>query len=404
MSFEAPDPDMVSAALSSGVSASPDPVKPPSAKTPPEQKTTPATKSGETKPAGDPPAKQLRQELETRNSELEATRSELAELKKTLEAGDPRIVESQREVREAREALAEAKKQQEEYQRKLEMADPAVNAKLKELDSKFNADAGKFYGRVSEIPSAHVNALVAEYRKLPFGSPEYRQARLEFEQKVNLALGSEEGNEHRKLEATLDFIERQADFLKERYETEQHVQANSRKLILESDRTKYKSQKDRVSGLLAKAREVPEGMAATDPFHPKVAIKAFTDTLPDKGESLTKGVPEFVEMVFAGMSPRSDEDYAGMSPEAISESKRNESERHEKARDLAVDVTFNGLKALRLFPSLVKEIQRLTEKLNEGRESLPPDPTRPPGTTGGDDNAQLADFTAPDLDNINFGR
>lgn len=400
MSFTAPDPDSITSAITGKLSeADPEPPKTEPTKTePPPKKEDPAPP----KAKGEPPAAQLRRELESSKRDLEAARAERDDFKKRFETGDPRLVEAQNAVKAKETELAESKKQIGEYERKLLMADPAVSKQLRDLDSTFNRDSEKFFGRVPELDQGALNGLVRKYAALPFGKAEYKEARAAFETEVNEALGGFEGQEHRKLDNVLSFVERTFDFVNERNTMEREVSTNAKKLAHESYVGGYKAKKEKVASLLKAASEVPDGLEKTDPWHPKVALQKLDAILtPEQVAQFDAKIDEYVQLVMTGVAPRSDEDYAGMTQDQIRESRANEMSSYEKAQDVAVDVMRNGLRALRRIPYLIKEIQRLSAKVKEDGEGTPPDPTKGEGSSGtGPDD--VSTFKAPDLSNVSF--
>lgn len=394
--FQAPDIHDVTEAIKTG-GEPPDPATPPvkpDPKTPepkPDPKPDPKAPKG-----GEPPAAQLRRELE-------ASKSELAELKKKLEAGDPRLVEAQNAVKAKETEILDVRKRAEELERRVMMQDPNVNGKLREMDESYNRDAGKFYQRVPELDAGTFQALTTEYFKLPFGKEGYKEARAAFEQKVNERLGAEEGRDHRKLEQVMAFIERTHDFAHDREKLSKEVSTNARKLYADGQKKHFTTKVERVKSILSKAGEVPEDMASTNPLHPKVLLKNFDSVLtPEQIAAFDKGIEGWIQLVVAGVSPRSEEDYTGMTPEQIAESQREEAARVETARDHAVDVMYNGLRAMRRIPYLIKELQKARARLKEINPEPPPDPTS--GEAGGNNPApdDIRNFQAPDLSKVQF--
>lgn len=393
MDFAAPDieavGDMLSGKPPADITAPPagpkDPVTPPKKDTPAP---TPRT-------ATDGP-KQLREELD-------AVKRERDELKANLEKGDPRLVEAERVVKEREASIAARDTTIKEYERKLAVADPAVSARLRDLDATYDKDAGKFYLSVPELDPGRVGELVKEYHALPFGKPEYREARAVFEGKVNEALGMADGSESRKLGRALDFIERTHEFAVDRPKAEREVNDSAFKLQHQSRRDTHTKKIETVRGQIEQARKIPEGATETDPYHPKIMLDLFTKVLPaDQQAAFEKGIPEFINRVVAGTMPRSEQDYAGMTDAQIAESQANEMESVANARAVSVDVMYNGLRALRVIPTLVKEYQRLKAKLKDEGEASPPDPTRSHGEGGNGASDEIATYAPPNLDNLNF--
>jgi hypothetical protein len=405
LDFRAPDVDIAADFLTGkredDISTPPAPgkkkeEKPAAAKKPdpvtPQAK--PVDKTGQT---GDPPVKQLREELA-------ALKAERDELKTYKEKGDPKLAEVEASLKAKETEISEAKTRIADYERRLAMADPEVTKELRESDSVYDKDAAKFYTGVPELSQPTINGFVKEYNQLPFGKPEYLEARRAFEAKVNEALGGNEDSEHRKLERALNFIERTHEYATERPKIVQKLNSSALKLQKEAQAGAYSKQSDFVKDAIAKAQIIPEGIEKTDPYHPKLMLKAFMEVIPEEGRAaFTKDIPEFISRVLAGPKPRSEQDYAGMTPEQVRESQSAESEQHEVDRRIAADVMYNGLRALRLFPVLVKDWRRLREKLKEDVDTDPPDPTK--GGTG-DGNADPLDdirnFKAPDLSKVNI--
>lgn len=388
MEFTPPD---LGAGLAAITGKTEDPVKPAEGAKPPVKPVDPPAKPAG-KSAGEPPAAQLRQELEK-------VKGELANARATMEKGDPRLADLQKEVEDRKAEIVNIAKERDEklkeYETRLAIADPRVTAKLKDLDSNFDRTANQFFTRVPELNQAGLNQLVAEYAKLPFGKPEYREARAEFEKKANTLIGGSDEADHRKLGSTLEMVEKTFDFLNERRTVDQDIRTNAHKLRSDAESADYSKSLDFVKTNLAKAKTMPEGLDKSDPFHPKVMLDVFQNSLPDKGAALEAGIDDFIQLALVGPKPRPDADYAGMNPAQIAESRATERTQHETARAHSVDVMRNGLRALRLFPALVKEIQRLGELHKQNGSALPPDPT---GGNGGDNSAaadDVANYQAP---------
>lgn len=402
MSFAAPDIGDV-AALIGDTSPPPDPAKPPAPKpappapkppTPPAPKPpTPPVKP----PAGDPPAKQLREELD-------AVKRERDELKAKFETGDPRIKQAEDAVKAKETEIAEARTKLADYEKRLAMSDPAVTKELADKDTTYNGDAGKFYSSVPELESAQVHAFVKELNALPHGTPEYRKARAEFEQKVNLALGGTEDSEHRKLERALAFIEKTHEYAVERPKLVEKIEGSALKLKHEADMSSYEKQHADVRARIAAAKQVSDELRAENPTHPRVMLDTFIKAMkPEQVSEVEAGIGEYVELVTAGVRPKTDADFAGMSASQIREARQEESLRLQAARESLPDVLVTGLRALRFLPALVKDWQRLQAKVKEEDAAAPPDPTGggDPAAPTGEDG--LKDFRPPSLADLNFG-
>lgn len=391
--MEMPDIDLAGDVIA-GKSEPPPVVDPPDVD--PAKPAPPAAPAKPTTPPSEPPAKQLR-------TELDAVKKERDELKATLEKGDPRLVEAERVLREKQEEVKTWQEKAADYEKRLALGDPAVTAKLRELDDKYTADSAKFYNSVPELDSRTVHDLTAQFHQLPFGKPEYRQARAEFEATVNEALGAGEGSEHRKLEKALEFIEKTREVALERPRIEKEINESAFELRRQSEVQKHGAKSESARSRIAAAREVPDGLDKTDPFHPKVVLNAFAKSLPaEEVAKMEQGIDEFVELVVAGVKPRSEKDYAGMTTAAVAESKKAELQRMDNAREASVDVMVTGLRSLRLMPALVKENQRLREKLKEINGAAPPDPTAPGGGNGTGASDDVGAFTAPSLAGVDF--
>lgn len=343
----------------------------------------------------EPPAKQLR-------DELEAVKKERDELKTKYEAGDPRLKEVERAVKEKEDEIKEAKTKLADYERRLAMADPAVTKELQVKDTEYDGAAQKFYSSVPELTTPQVHSLVREFDKLPFGKDGYREAREAFEAKVNLALGAAEGAEHRKLERALEFIERSHEYAVERPRLVSEIEKSALQLKTKAEIESFSKQQAAVRERIAQAKTVPEDLRASQPFHPRVMLDTFSKALsPEQNADLENGLSEYVELIAAGVRPKTDADFVGMSPQQIHEARSQDLERMEMAKASLPDVLFQGLKALRLFPALVKDWQRLSAKVKED-EINPPDPTLGGDPAAGGDPNDLKSFKAPDLATLQF--
>lgn len=399
--MSAPDLDMTEAFLSdktdvapqAGTKPTPDkpaePAPKPEAKKP-EQQPQPEKKTGKPAPTGEPPAAHLRKELD-------AVRAERDDLKNRLGAGDPRVKEMEEAVKAKENELAEIRKEAETYRQKALLQDPTVAEELAKIEKPYNEQATRFYRSVPEIDQDSIYALGRQYLALPFNSPEYAVARREWEEKVNERLGGSEGVEHRKLASTLQFIEDTVEFTNRYQEAKQYVQQNAHKIAFDGQVKAWTDKHSTVTSLIKQAREVPEGMEQTNPLHPKVVLNKTLSVLkPEQRAKLEDGVEDFMKLALAGVKPRSEGDFAGMTPAQIKEAKANEQARYEKAFNHLADVGTNGMIALRLLPSLYKEIQRLQARVGEEVADAPP---APGSVAGGSETADdLATFkpTIPD--------
>lgn len=390
-----PDIDATNAFLQGKADAPPAPGKKDGAPAPKKDAPAPAPKKdGQT---NEPPANQLRKELE-------ATRAELADAKKRLEAGDPKVKELEGSVTAREKELSDLKQRAEDYRQRLLLHDPNVAEELVKLDTDYNARAGKFYRSVVEMGQPQVNALVQEYHRLPFNKPEYAEARRNWEAAVNTALGAQEGQDHRKLAAAIDFLEETHDFAIKRGDVEKSVRSSAQTREFEGQIKGYTAKSERIDGLLKKAGEVPDDLAKANPMHPDVVLGNFLKVLSEEDrKKLTAGVPEFVKFAQAGLKPRSAADYSGMSPEQIAESRAEEEQRYNVAQDHATKILHQGAIALRVIPSMWKEIARLRAKVGETRDGRPPDPSEhgDAGGGGGEDD-DLRTLTVPDVTSLRF--
>jgi predicted nucleic acid-binding Zn-ribbon protein len=383
LTFEAPDPEAIAAEISGkGQKQQTPPPKTPPAKPP----VTPPTK---------PPTGKEEPVAQLRNS-YEALKKEHEELKKTYAAGDPRLktIESERDA--AKKELDEAKRRNEEFETKLALSNPAVVKELKDLDDGYHKEAERFYRGVPEIDHGTVSQLVKEYTGLPFNKPEYLEARAKFEAKVNEALGGDENNFSRRLEKTLEWIEKSAEFSHERPKIVAKVQGNARKLQVEAETKGFGERKTHVSGLIQKALSVPEGMEKTDPHHPQVVLKRFDEGLtPEQVSQFDKGIVEFVELAVNGVPPRTEADYAGLNQQQIAERQQAESTRVQAAKDHLVNISVNGLRALRRLPTLYAMLAKYKELAGQRREGAPPD--HGSGDNGDGSGDDLRDFKPPEI-------
>jgi hypothetical protein len=254
---------------------------------------------------------------------------------------------------------------------------------------------------VPELDSTAINQLVTEFHDLPRGKPsEYKAARLAFEAKVNAALGGSDEIEHRKLGKLSTSSSARTNSRSSGRGWNTRSSLPRRKLKHDSEIAAYTKQQAAVRERLAKAKEVPDDLRAQQPYHPRVMLDTFSKVMtPEQLGDLEQGIPEFVELVTAGVRPRTDADFAGMSAKQVQEARQEEQARLEVAKEALPDVLSNGLRALRLFPVLVKEYQRMRAKLGEDKEAAPPDPTAAGGggggAAGGDDLKELQLPTIP---------
>lgn len=368
-------PEDISGDFLSKEPPAPPPAAPPAA--PPA--TPPPAPAGKDKPPGEGVAGQLR-------TELNAVKLERDELKERLGKEDPRVKALDEEVKAAAGKLAAADKRLKEYETKLALADPAVTEKLRVMDSDFDTKAGRFYESVPEMNADAVTQLAREYHKLPFNTPEYKDALAAFEAKVNAELGGDETTESRKLDKALGFIQDFRQYSLDRNRTQKEVQDSALKLKRDSEVQKFTGERTWISKALAEADKLPEGMAETSPFHPRVMLANFKQQMPPETvAAVSKGIPEYINLVLAGPKPSTEEDYAGLSEQQIQEFEAEKQQKYTSARRTAVDVMHNGLLALRIVPSMMKEIARLKDMLKQA-PTAPPDPTKPGDAKPGEDD------------------
>jgi hypothetical protein len=327
-------------------------------------------------------------------AELDALKKEKSEWEAKSKIDDPRIAAAIAERDKFKTDHEAATKQIADYEKRLLLADPAVRQKLEAFDLEYQKKAGRFYTSVPSMDQNRVHALAQEYAKLPFNKPEFAKALEDFEGKVNLALGGTDEKEHRSLERTLDWIRDNVDSSSERAKLSKEVTENAEKIARDSQVQGYQATKKGVDDLLKAAFEVPENL--TDATHPRVALKNFDTALtPEQIAAIDKDIPEFVRLVFAGTPPRTDADFAGMQPEQIREIRQREAANELKARHHAVDIMANGLRALRRFPTLMKELARLRDRVKETAAG-------DPGADGGGEGGGAAGGAAGDDNLTNF--
>lgn len=356
--------------------------KPGDPKPAPKGKGSPQPKAGDGTPAA------LR-------AELDALKKEKAEWEKSKGVEDPRIAQHKTEAETFKAKAAELEKKTAEYEERLLRQDPAVVGKLREFDEAYHKKAGRFYSAVPDMDHPRINALTLEYSKLPFNTDDFKTAHSEFEKKVNLALGGTEEKEHRNLDKTLEFIRDNLEAGQERGALQKEVEGNARKLAFDGQVKSYQATKSNVTTLLDSALKLPDGL--DDPMHPKVALNLFDSALkPEQVQAFDKDIKAYVELVFAGPAPRSEQDFAGMKPEEAQAIRDGEVTRSRVAREHAVDCLANGLRALRRFPVMLKELARLRAKVGEDQDLPDPDPDAT-GGDGGEGEGDLKNFAPRDL-------
>lgn len=402
MDFTAPNIDDVAAHLSKKGSDTPEP-KPGDKK--PAAKPAPAVKKEEPKPGeGGEPVAKLREGYE-------ALKKEHEELKAKHGAGDPRVKVLEAERDAARAEHAAEKKRVEEFEHRRLMSDEAIAEQMKPFDQPYDEKATRFY-RTVEISHPIVKALTVEYSKLPPGTdPNYHKQRAELAKVVNRTLLKDKWNaedvdsnpQHPDLAKTMDWLEETYQFAIARDRKWKEVSGNARKIVEEGELKGFRGRKTDFDKRLDDALKVPDGLDKTDPAHPKVMMAAFDKILkPEEVTALDKGIREFVELAVLGTSPRTAADYVGMTPEAVAQSKAAEAQRVELAKAYVPDALFNGIRALRRVPTLMKLLAKYQARLGEKIDGEPPDPNNPGGGGGDDDEAgdDLANFKAPDLSKL----
>lgn len=382
-----------------------EPTPPPKTPAAPEPgKTPPAPKPNEPpKPPVKPdnsPAGLMRAELEKVKGELAAAITERDDLKGKFEKGDPRLEEAKREVEAKAEELKKLTGENEKFRREQMMQDPRTHPEVIKLMGDYEQVATRFYSRVPELNQQSVNGLVQTYAQLPFGKPEYAQARAAWEKTVNAALGGTDEAPSRRIDQAVDFIEKTLDFSRDHQEAVTKARTDVEGRYWEAEKASHKERITKIRQLAAKAKEVPEDTAQLNVELPSHALALFDRSfLSDEQKAkFNEGIPQYVELVMAGLEPKADADFTGMDAAQIKAARTADAAKMGKAHDSAVHVMTLGLEAFRRFPVLVKELIRLREKLGEKATAEPPDPTKQKGGEHTPGEAQsIEEYKAPPI-------
>lgn len=361
---------------------------------------TPSKKpDGQQKKADEPPANLLRKELETTKTNLTALTKERDELKTRLDAGDPRVKELTAQIESEKKERESIKTKLDEYEREKITQNAENHPDVKAILSEFNREADRFYRRGVKTDHGTMMKLAADMTKLPFGKPEYADARAEFEKTVNLALGGTDEQPHRHLDAAMEFLDKANEFGDRHARKLAEVREQNDEYVFGQGDAQYKTFRKQVDDKIAEAKTVPDD---ADERHPRWAVNKFMEQLGDKSGDIDKGIEEFARLVMVGMPPRSKKELAALSPQQIAEMQQRDLKIVNEARAVAPEILFNGTRALRLFPILIKELSRLRAKVGEDVDANPPDPTRQKADETPKDDDDLTQLKPPSLDDLDF--
>lgn len=394
MSFDAPNPDDVMRAISSTakeLEPVPLPPKKEEPAAPPKSPAKDAAKPAAGKKEGDEPVAKLR-------TEYEATKAKLADAEKRLAEGDPRLKQYEADVAAARKELQEERDRAKEAREKLVEYDANNDEEVLKLTSEWAKKRDNFDMRVATLDAAKVWSFASELATIPAGD---RAKMRDLTEKVNAAIGGDADTRHPDLDKTLDFIEQTRDFGLARNQKIAEVKSKVEDYQVEKAAKHYTTVKSRVDGLIENGRKVPEGIAESNPTHPRLMIAKLEEHLGDNGKKILSGLQEVTRVALAGVRPRNSKDFQGMAPEEIQRAQLEDAQRVEKYRDIMAEEFQNFGMAYYAMPAILRELSRLRAKVGEDKISEPPDPSlNRGGDDGPKDDDDLSSFRAPDLDKV----
>lgn len=356
------------------------PTEPKKEEKPPEPKKPEEPKQPDKKTT-EPPAKQLR-------DELERTRKERDDFKAKFE-NHPKVKELEASIAERTKELESLKAEAEKTRKELDIRDPLASSKLRDHQQKFDQEFTRSIEFVPEI-EGNYQQLVGEFANLPRNDREqYRTALAEFEQKVEEAVGG------RKFAAAMDLIRKGHDFVQEHNSLRKEVTENASKIAYEARSTEWQKYDGEVSSILQGALEVPEDLEDSDPYHPALFLKRTLAEVPEEKqkETLSK-IDTYLRRVFAGPKPKTEADFMGLSPKEIQERLAAEGAAHSKAKQEAVRIMKNGMLALTLMRPFLADYAKLRERVAKEAEEIPPNPNGG-GDTPAAESDDLSTYTPP---------
>jgi hypothetical protein len=291
-----------------------------------------------------------------------------------------------------------------EYERKDIERNAENHPDIVALDKEFNGLAKSFYDRVEDAQHDKMMSLAVDLARLPYGKPEYQEAKKEFKAKVNAALGGNAEQQHPDLGAALDYLHNTKDFMEKRNAKVSEVRSNYDELTYSESEKMYREYKSNFDQQIKEVFEIPEGLEETDPLHPSVLVPKFATELGDTLKETRADREKFLRVVLNGLPPRSKKDVAAMSPQELAAVTSKEQKVVTEARRAAPKILMRMAMSDAMLPGALKEIQRLRAKLGEDIAGAPPDPTRqkPSGDPPAGEDDDIRTFKPPSIEALDF--
>ena len=350
-----------------------EPKAPEDAKKPEPQKKEEPVKKPDEKQAGDPPAKQLRYELER-------VKAERDELKGKFE-NHPRIKELDDMVKAKETEVADLSKQIEEYRQQINLHDPLVSEPIRKMQEDFNAKHSKAMEFIPGLEGSFVK-LVEDFEALPRSDrAAYKAALDEFEARVEELVGD------RKVSSALDIIRDGANFRSEYAKATKEARENAGKTLFEGRQKQWDGGVKLTDEHLSGAFEIPDDLKTAHPFHPILFVSELRNGLDDAGKQkdseFDAKVRRYIKFAANGVSPKTIAELESLpASEKQGRLQQIEGDRLNAAKWVR-QMALRAADYERVIPSLMREYSSLRDAAGKKAKALPPDPAKPNAEPGG---------------------
>lgn len=350
--------------------------KPPEEPKKPEVQKKEEPKKQDEKPAGDPPAKLLREELER-------VKAERDEWKGKVE-NHPRIKELDAMVKEKQAEVAELSKQVEDYRQQITLHDPLVSEPIRKMEEDFNAKHSRAMEFIPGLEGSYAK-LVEEFEALPRNDrAAYKTALDEFETRVEELVGD------RKVASALDIIREGANFRSDYAKAAKEARESAGKTLFEGRQKQWDGGVKLADEHLSGAFEIPDDLKTAHPFHPILFVSELRNGLDDAGKQkdseFEANVKRYIKFAANGVSPKTMTELESLpASEKQSRIQGMEADRINAAkwvRQMALRAAYYE----RVMPSLMREYSALRDAAGKKAKALPPDPAKPNAEPGGGDD------------------
>ncbi|MFA9262780.1 MAG: hypothetical protein ACEQSB_05560 [Undibacterium sp.] len=374
-SFTAPDIDGLDFMQPDGKAPEPKPdPKPPEEKKPePPKKEEP--KKPDAKPPAEPPAKQLREELDR----VKAERDEW----KGKAENHPRVKELDDLVKAKETEAAELAKQIEEFKKQITLNDPLASEPIRKLQDDFNAKHSRAMEFIPGLEGSYAK-LVEEFEALPRNDrAAYKTALDEFENRVEELVGD------RKVTSALDIIREGADFRSQYAKAAKEARENAGRTVFEGRQKQWDGSAKLTTEHLSGAFEIPDDLKTAHPYHPILFVSELREGLDDAGKQKDADfdgkVKRYISFAANGVSPKTMAELDSMPASERSERLQEMEQNRLGAAKWVRQMALRAAHYERIMPSFMREFAQLKAASEKKAKALPPDPAKPNVERGGSD-------------------